>query len=247
MDIDKERKNVRLIVFMVLLAIIIVALVGYIVYDKGFSNGTQKPVQSNNQDVLSSTKKDSNNQDVSDDTKKDDNVSQEKQINLKFDSNNCINNSSGEGTYRIGSSIDGIDLSLEDNKKEVSVSIDPSKNPTMNIAGSELKTYRITNFSKEVVDVTVGGFGQSTATTTLLFLMEDGTVEYTPLWKSLTTNPEQLKSFGTLKEVNGVIKFLHGSVYQPIGGGVTTFAQKSDGSFYDLYPILEQTGNYRFY
>lgn len=89
-----------------------------------------------------------------------------------------------------------------------------------------------------VVSVDVGLIGQDAAGATLLYLMDDGTVEYTPLHYALKNN--QFKSFGTLGQVSDVIKFYHIDF-----DGFHTYAQRASGELVDLTSLVYETGYYK--
>ncbi len=96
------------------------------------------------------------------------------------------------------------------------------------------------NFDKKVIEVLFTGFGQATGSETILFLMEDGTVEYIPYRKALTG---EMKSYGAIPNVTDVVKLFVGAS-ETIGGSVNIIAQRADGTFYLLDSNLNATGNY---
>lgn len=98
-------------------------------------------------------------------------------------------------------------------------------------------------FSKQLKDIYIGGFGTDFSNDTILFLMEDGTVEYLPVRNNLQTDPNNLKSYGSLQELTDIVLF-YDSTKEVIGS--TILAQKSDGTIYDLQPIVSATGNYNY-
>lgn len=98
-------------------------------------------------------------------------------------------------------------------------------------------------FSKQLKDIYIGGFGTDFSNDTILFLMEDGTVEYLPVRNNLQTDPNNLKSYGSLQELTDTVLF-YDSAKEVIGS--TILAQKSDGTIYDLQPIVSATGNYNY-
>lgn len=94
-----------------------------------------------------------------------------------------------------------------------------------------------------IVDVFVGGFGNGMGNETMLFLMEDGTVEYMPIMKAY--KEKNYRSHGKIPGVENVIKFMNGDYYHiPYGPYSNVFAQRADGKFYSLAEILYETGNY---
>ena len=74
----------------------------------------------------------------------------------------------------------------------------------------------------------------------LYILLEDGTGEYIPIVHMFNNSQAVPISYGKINGVTGVIKFVLSST----SGSVTTLAVKSDGSFYDMWYSLKNTGNY---
>ena len=74
----------------------------------------------------------------------------------------------------------------------------------------------------------------------ILFLMDDGTIEYIPIYQALSTNGiDGLISYGTLNDLKDVVKFYSvGAIRNPVGSSVTILAQTKDGTLYDLNPII---------
>jgi hypothetical protein len=96
------------------------------------------------------------------------------------------------------------------------------------------------NFEKKIVDVFFGEMGQSSSGDTLFILLEDGTVEYIPIVHMFNHVQGAPVSYGKINGVSNVAKFTLSST----AGGVTTLAIKNDGTFYDLWYALKDTGNY---
>lgn len=110
-------------------------------------------------------------------------------------------------------------------------------------------------FDQTIADVFYGGYGQNGPyNDTIFILLEDGTVEYMPLIhmfnapatteKAFGEAARTIKSYGKLDGVSDVVKFSMAEVDDGFSGYGTTIAIKSDGSFYDLSTILDETGNY---
>lgn len=79
----------------------------------------------------------------------------------------------------------------------------------------------------------------------ILFLMDDGTIEYIPVYKALVTSGvDGLISYGTLQDLKDIVKFYSvGAIRNPVGSSVTILAQTKDGTLYDLAPIINGTNN----
>lgn len=85
-----------------------------------------------------------------------------------------------------------------------------------------------------VIDVVFGRFGNGSGDETILFLMDDGTIEYVPYYLALKEN--NFRSRGKLEGINGVIRLLYVNANNPngTGGYRTVLAQRADGTLYDL-------------
>ena len=94
------------------------------------------------------------------------------------------------------------------------------------------------DLSGKAVDVLVGSLGNGLGGETLLFLMEDGTVEYIPVIKAMQEG--KFQSYGKIPDVESVVKFYTAHNY----GGAAPLAQRADGDYYDLGVSLSNTGNY---
>ncbi len=100
-------------------------------------------------------------------------------------------------------------------------------------------------FTQGIKDVYVGGIGQDMSGDIILFLMDDGTVEYIPVYKALSTGGvDGLTSYGTLQDLKDVVKFYSVmAIRNPVGSSVTILAQTKDGTLYDLAPIINDASN----
>ena len=173
-------------------------------------------------------------------------IEENKATLIEFDASKCINDKTTNYTLADYDNSTGLSMKLGSDKKTVTLNIN------WNIYGqlikasaysSEVKSYEVNNFSQEVEDIYIGGVGQAAGGETALYLMKDGTVEYTPIAKANTSN--NFSSFGMLKDVNDIVKFYTADASVPNSSGyVTILAQKADGTFYDLSKILTETGNY---
>ena len=91
-----------------------------------------------------------------------------------------------------------------------------------------------------------GEFGQATGGECILFLMEDGTVEYIPLLKDINDNwgqqdnTKKANSYGKLDGVKDIISLIPAEA----DGYHTILARQVDGTVIDLNEALSATGNY---
>lgn len=100
-------------------------------------------------------------------------------------------------------------------------------------------------FNQGIKDIYVGGIGQDMSGDIILFLMDDGTVEYIPVYKALATNGvDGLISYGALQDLKDIVKFYSVvAIRNPVGSSATVLAQTKDGTLYDLAPIINGTSN----
>ena len=96
---------------------------------------------------------------------------------------------------------------------------------------------KVEGFDKKVVDtfISIASIDE-TLYPMILFLMEDGTVEYMKSGKCISTG--NLKTAGKVKGVSDVVRIVGGSVATDYGGGYTVMAITSSGEFYDILNIF---------
>ena len=238
---EKKSKLGLGIVIGVLIGLVI-GLTSFIIYDKG-SNDTK----------LNDVGKDINNSDnkTTDDTKNND--SNNGFDISKFDSTReAINGSKGIAYKLVNNDVSkiGLSTSLNSDKKSATVTIDWSKYFEIygiSLTTGETRKYNVTNFNKSIKDVYINGFGQDSGSETAFYIMEDGTVEYTPIKHSLGNNGSSdstiLKSYGAISGVSGVVKIVTAEDYSLdsttyMGGSYNILGVRADGSFYDISKIL---------
>lgn len=241
----KNNKNVLLITIIILLGIIIVGMGIYIMYDKGilFSDTEVQDKKSNN---------------------KKDIVEEEKESNeiKPLDLSKCLNNNTN--TYSNYTDIEGnygLSMKINPDKKSITLSIDWNVFGPLSTASaysSETIDYQITGFSKEIDQTFVGDFGQDSMGITLFYLMDDQTVEYTPLFINKTDSQNNtyyemnyayekstdgritgtyFTTNGTVAGARDIIKLY--TINASNGSGWrTTIGATKDGSFYDLGALI---------
>ena len=102
-------------------------------------------------------------------------------------------------------------------------------------------------FNKKIAQVLIDGAGQSSVSSAILYLMEDGTVEYVPILKDINTNWRQadntkkFNSYGKLEGVSDVISLIPAEA----SGYHTVLARKADGTVINLSNALNATGNFQ--
>ena len=232
----KGKSNVLLIIIIVVLLIAVLGLCGYIFLNKNNSSSTKFFTGNNN----TNTKKESSQKNTETTTN-----TQETKTNstITFDGSKSIN--SNEKNYTLSCQGNaGIWITVDSTQKVLTFSFTPTRvvefySLTWQSTRNDMSSSNI-NFEKKIVDVFFGEMGQSSSGDTLFILLEDGTVEYIPIVHMFNHAQGEPVSYGKINGVSNVAKFTLSST----PSGVTTLAIKNDGSFYDLWYSLKDTGNY---
>ena len=228
----KKKSNVTLIVIIVILLIAVIGLCGYIFLNNS-SNSTGYITKANDKTAKSekSTEPQTETQNTT--------VNQV----IPFDGSKSINSNQKNYTLSCQGSA-GIWITVDSTQKVLTFSFTPKKvaeyyslNWTSQKTDGNSSTI---NFEKKIVDVFFGGMGQTSSYDTVFILLEDGTVEYIPIVHMFNHVQAEVVSYGKINGVSDVTKFVLSST----SGGVTTLAIKNDGTFYDLWYALKDTGNY---
>ena len=232
----KNKNNVALIVIIVILLISVVGLCSYIFLNKDNSTGTEYTTENNTTN--------SKNENIQQNDKTNTDVTEIKTNSvIIFDGSKAIN--SNEKNYTLSCQGNaGIWITVDSTQKVLTFSFTPTKviefyPLTWTSTRNDMTSSKI-NFDKKIVDVFFGEMGQSSSGDTLFILLEDGTVEYIPIVHMFNHIQAEVVSYGKINGVSGVTKFTLSST----SGGVTTLAIKNDGTFYDLWYALKDTGNY---
>lgn len=92
--------------------------------------------------------------------------------------------------------------------------------------------------ASRITDVAVSGFGQAVGYEAVLFLMDDGTVEYIPLMKALRDGA--IRSYGKLDGVEGIVKFYKNNAGVWSCYGIRdVYAQRADGKYYSIGLLMD--------
>ena len=163
---------------------------------------------------------------------------------LDFDTSNISNG--GTNAYSLVDYNENINITIDETGKVATLSYNRSTlsnayQLNWDLTGVEagtLESQTIT-FDKKINDVLFGGIGQDATGDVILFLMEDGTISYIPVYQALTTNGvEALTTYQTISNITDVVKFYTANVTSGASSSVTVLAQTKDGTLYDLAPII---------
>jgi len=100
-------------------------------------------------------------------------------------------------------------------------------------------------FDKKVAQVLIDGAGQDASGVAIIYLMEDGTVEYTPILKDFKANwgneaKDKFNSYGKLDGVSNIISLIPAEA----NGYHTVLARQADGTVINLSSAFQATGNF---
>ena len=218
------------IVIVILLIAIILGLCVFIAYDKNlFGIKGESKIEKNN--VAEKKEEDNTNKAV-------DSGNENKLVTISLDESKSLNSDTEKLSYRVTTNytMNGIYVNCNSNTCMISINWDFVNKDYFNLnsekSGNE--DIKIENISGKIVDVFTDSMGQSASCSTVLILLDDGSVEYIPLFYALKNN--NIKSYGKIDGVTNVTKFLSVGVSpkSPGGGYHSIVALRSDGSFYDL-------------
>lgn len=233
-----KKKNI-FVYTTIILALIVIGLVVYIIYDK-----TTK-----DEEIIERVEPTPVN----------------KEVVKELDITNCINGVEGV-TYskpKVVTSAYGLEAKVNDDKLGVTVSVDGTgvfnKNVstiTSNERDESNYNLIVNGFDKEIAKVFIGEFGQDATGLSLIYLMKDKTVSYTRLFKknydennnlfftlnntAVDNNNYVFGIDGNYSEIKDIVGIYNAGYSIPNGGGASTvIASIKDGSFYDLSKFME--------
>lgn len=97
------------------------------------------------------------------------------------------------------------------------------------------QSQEIAGFNKKVVDVHFANLSQNDIATHVLFLMEDGTVEYSSINNIIINATSQ----GKLEGLENIIKVQDVEVYYDDGGHCSTILIDKDNNYYDIAKYIK--------
>lgn len=255
---EKNVTKISLSTFFLILAIITIIVMGIFIYKLNNDKTTEIKKSIELQSQLSSFSENVNNLqgkidnisniskneivEENQDTKTNTQENKENSL-ITFDGSKSVNSSEKNYTLSCQGNA-GIWITVDSTQKVLTFSFTPSKviefySLTWKSTRNDMIDSKI-NFDKKIVDIFFGEMGQDSSGDTLFILLEDGTVEYIPVVHMFNHVQAEVVSYGKIINISDVIKFTLSST----SNGVTTLAIKSDGSFYDLWYNLKDTGNY---
>lgn len=149
--------------------------------------------------------------------------------------------------YGLSANAVGISVLVDSTRKTARISVNAATISSAFglslVATTDTSTYELIGtkfFDKKIVQVLIDGSGQDASSATILYLMEDGTVEYVPILKDINTNWSQAdntKKFNSYGKLNGIAD-------AESKGYHTVLARKVDGTVINLADIFKATGNF---
>ena len=221
---EKKKSNVGLIILVVILLLTCVGMGAFIFVNKDkLTTKENKPTENNNM-----------------------NETPLECTDISYDLNT--------NEYGLGASEAGISVTVDNTRKSARISVNSatiSKTFGLGwVTSAETYIYELIDtktFNKKIVQVLIDGSGQDATNLAILYLMEDGTVEYVPILKELNTNwgqPDNTKKFNTygkLNEISEVISLVPAEAQ----GYHTVLARKADGTVTNLINAFNATGNFK--
>lgn len=155
--------------------------------------------------------------------------------------------------YGLSANAVGISVLVDSTRKTARISVNAATISSAFglslVTTTDTSTYELIGtkfFDKKIVQVLIDGSGQDASSATILYLMEDGTVEYVPILKDINTNWSQtdntkkFNSYGKLNEISDIISLVPAEAQ----GYHTVLARKADGTVINLADTFKATGNF---
>lgn len=156
--------------------------------------------------------------------------------------------------YGLGASGSGISVTIDNTRKSARISYNGATvSSTFGlgwVTATDTYSYELIDtksFDKKISQVLIDGSGQDATNSAILYLMEDGTVEYVPILKEINTNWQQsdntkkFNSYGKLNGISDVISLIPAEAQ----GYHTVLARKADGTVTNLANTFKATGNFK--
>ena len=223
---EKKSKNVGLIIVIIILLLVCIGMIGFIFINKDKLTAPKNTTTITNE-----------NKNVEDKVTKCD------KINYDLDTNQ----------YSLSANAVGISVVVDNTRKKARISANAATISNSFglswVTAVDPNVYElidIKTFDKKITQVLIDGSGQDATNATILYLMEDGTVEYVPILKDINTNwgqTDNTKKFNSYGKLNGISDIIS-LVPAEAQGYHTDLARKVDGTVIDLADTLKATGNF---
>lgn len=221
-----KKKNTGLIIIIVLLVILCIGMGGFIFINKDKLTTKETTINAKKE-------------------KKEEKKEETKCPKISYDINT--------DKYGIDASNNGLEINVDTTRKQATIlynglKLSKSINQNWVTVGDEgiYETIDTKTFDKKITQVLIDGSGQDSSSAAILYLMEDGTVEYTPILKDINTNwgqPDNTKKFNSYGKLPGVAEIV--SLVSAEGPGYhTVLARKADGEVIDLANAFKATNNF---
>lgn len=223
---EKKSKDVCLIIVIIVLLLVCIGMIGFI-----FINKDKLTAQKNTTTITNENKN------------VEDKVTKCDKINYDLDTNQ----------YSLSANAVGISVVVDNTRKKARISTNAATISNSFglswVTAVDPNVYElidIKTFDKKITQVLIDGSGQDATNATILYLMEDGTVEYVPILKDINTNwgqTDNIKKFNSYGKLNGISDIIS-LVPAEAQGYHTDLARKVDGTVIDLADTLKATGNF---
>lgn len=155
----------------------------------------------------------------------------------------------------LDSSNDSIKLKINKNKKSITITINWDKlvieNDYLKEKYKGIESYQVEGFEKNIKSAYIGVLGDNYSGTTLFYLMDDNTVEYTSLYTPKTNmdnitfydinfSGENFSNHLIVPEIEKVYKINSVTATSNNKTYNSVIAILKDGSFYDLDPVINR-------
>ena len=165
-----------------------------------------------------------------------------------------INYDLNTSEYGLSANAVGISVNVDSSRKVVKVSFNGAiVNRAFGLSwttAADTTSYELIDtktFDKKITQVLIDGSGQDATNTAILYLMEDGTVEYTPVLHDINTTwgqqdaSKKCKSYGKLEGISEIISLIPAEAQ----GYHTVLARKADGTVINLSDTFKSTGYFK--
>lgn len=218
-QLPKEKGSKGPLVATVILSLLLVAATGYIVYD-AIMDAKRNAEVSDNEEVTEEEK-----------TLVDEVKDAVAGGSFEFE---YLGDGRETSDYQLGTSYYGVSVAQGETRRNFTTSLNYGNNQ-YGLSGSgnyESKPSDNLEFGSDVRAVVAGGVGQGIGGEVILFLLQDGSVEYLPVRRCMSAGKVWTEKVSGVKDI---VSISGASVSEDEGGGYATIIlEQSSGGFYDL-------------